>query len=77
MSNLLLPVEARMLTAITGGAVIARGGTDDQLLSTLNTLQTTLANQTRHGGFTMTEAMMFGLMMAQRNSVVVVPRPFW
>ena len=55
--------------------MIARGG-DDQLLSTLNTLQTTLANQTHHGGFGMAEAMMFGMMMMQR-SVFVVPRPFW
>lgn len=78
MSNLLLPVEAQLLSSITGGAVIARSGTNDQLMSTLSTLQTTLANNNNNNsGFNTTEAMMLGLMMAQRNNVVVVHRPIW
>jgi hypothetical protein len=76
MSNLLLPVEAQLLSSVTGGAVIQRGSASDQLLSTLNTLQTTLASATNRGGFTTTEAMMLGLLMAQRNSFIIA-RPFW
>ncbi|HET9621962.1 MAG TPA: hypothetical protein VFP84_11385 [Kofleriaceae bacterium] len=78
MSNLLLPVEAQLLSSVTGGATIARSSSSDQLLSTLQTLQTTLANQNNnHGGFSATEALMLGLMMSQRNNVVFVHRPFW
>lgn len=76
MSNLLLPVEAQLLSSVTGGAVIQRGSTSDQLLSTLNTLQTTLANTANRGGFTTTEAMMLGLLMMQRSTFIVA-RPFW
>jgi hypothetical protein len=77
MSNLLLPVEAQLLSSVTGGAVIQRGSPNDQLLSTLTTLQTTLANTNRNnGGFTTTEAMMLGLLMARQNSFIVA-RPLW
>jgi hypothetical protein len=78
MSNLLLPVEDQLLASVTGGATIARGSSNHQLMSTLSTLQTTLANQNTHsGGFNATEAIMLGMMMSQRNNVVVVRRPFW
>jgi hypothetical protein len=85
MSNLLMPVEPQILEAVTGGTTVApRTGssTNDQILATLTSLSSTISNlgntSTSHGGFSMTEALMLGLLMSQRSQVnVFVRRPFW
>jgi hypothetical protein len=96
MSNLLTSVETQILEAVTGGTTAAAtqrptgtatprptagSSSNDQILATLNSLSTTLANlgkNTNNGGFTMTEALMFGMLMSQRSQVnVIVRRPFW
>lgn len=85
MSNLLTPVEAQILEAVTGGAAVTprcSSSSSDQVLATLNSLSSTLGNlgnnTNNNGGFSMTEAMMLGLLMSQRSQVnVFVRRPFW
>jgi hypothetical protein len=90
MSNLLTPVETQILEAVTGGTAVAprtprtssSSSSSDQILATLTSLQSTLSNlsnnNNNNGGFTMTEALMLGLLMSQRSQVnVFVRRPFW
>jgi hypothetical protein len=92
MSNLLTPVETQILEAVTGGTAATPRGTatprsssgsssNYQILATLTSLQSTLSNLSNtnnNGGFTMTEALMLGLLMSQRSQVnVFVRRPFW
>ena len=88
MSNLLTPVETQILEAVTGGTAVAprtssssSSSSSDQILATLTSLQSTLSNLSNtnnNGGFTMTEALMLGLLMSQRSQVnVFVRRPFW
>jgi hypothetical protein len=87
MSNLLTPVETQILEAVTGGAATtatprcSTSSSNDQVLATLTSLSTTLKNlgtTNNNGGFSMTEALMLGLLMSQRSQVnVIVRRPFW
>jgi hypothetical protein len=85
MSNLLTPVETQILEAVTGGAATTprctTSSSSDQVLATLTSLSSTLKNlgtTGNNGGFSMTEALMLGLMMNQRSQVnVIVRRPFW
>jgi hypothetical protein len=88
MSNLLTPVEAQILEAVTGGTTAttatprcSTSSSNDQVLATLTSLSTTLKNlgtTNNNGGFSMTEALMLGLLMSQRSQVnVFVRRPFW
>jgi hypothetical protein len=87
MSNLLTPVETQILEAVTGGTAAtprssSGSSSNDQILATLTSLQSTLSNlsntNNNNGGFTMTEALMLGLLMSQRSQVnVFVRRPFW
>jgi hypothetical protein len=89
MSNLLTPVETQILEAVTGGTTATTAtprctssSSNDQVLATLTSLSTTLKNlgttNNNNGGFSMTEALMLGLLMSQRSQVnVIVRRPFW
>jgi hypothetical protein len=87
MPNLLTPVETQILEAVTGGTSVSprsssSSSSNDQILATLTSLQSTLSNlgntNNNNGGFTMTEALMLGLLMSQRSQVnVFVRRPFW
>ena len=84
MSNLLTPVEPQILEAVTGGTTViprSSSSSNDQVLATLNSLSSTLNNlgkTSNHCGFSMTEALMLGLLMSQRSQVsVFVRRPFW
>jgi len=85
MSNLLTPLEAQILEAVTGGTTTTphcTSSSNDQVLATLTNLSSTLGNlgnnNNNRGGFSMAEAMMLGLLMSQRSQVnVIVRRPFW
>ena len=84
MSNLLTPVDALVLEAVTGGASTQRcasSSSSDQLLQTLTSLSSTIkdiGNTANRTGFSTTEVLMLGLLMNQRSQVnVFVRRPFW
>jgi hypothetical protein len=82
MSNLIMPVEPRVLEAVFGGASPrCSGSSPDQVLQTLTSLSNTLkdiGNTANSSGFSMTEVMMLGLIMNQRSQVnVFVRRPYW
>ena len=84
MSNLITPVDLQILEAVTGGTTATprcSSTTNDALLQTLTSLSSTLnnlGNNSNNGGLTMTEVMMFGLLMNQNRQVnVFVRRPYW
>ena len=85
MSNLITPVDHQILEAVTGGTTTTprcSSSSNDALLQTLTSLSSTLnnlgSNNNNNGGLTMTEVMMFGLLMSQNRQVnVFVRRPFW
>jgi hypothetical protein len=90
MSNLITPVDLQILEAVTGGTPSTpstpstprcSSTSNDALLQTLTSLSSTiqnLGNNSNSGGLTMTEVMMFGLLMNQNRQVnVFVRRPYW
>jgi hypothetical protein len=88
MSNLIKPVDLQILEAVTGGTTTTpttsprcSSTSNDALLQTLTSLSSTLqnlGNSSNNGGLTMTEVMMFGLLMNQNRQVnVFVRRPYW
>jgi hypothetical protein len=83
MSNPITSVDPRALEAVTGGAASQRSvGSSSDLLSTLNSLSSTLKNlgtASKTSGFSTTEILMLGFLMTQnRNQInVFVRRPYW
>lgn len=85
MSNLLTPVDSRILEAVTGGTTTTpttpRTSSSDTLLQTLTSLSNTIKDigtAAKSSGFSTTEVLMLGLILnQQRNSVVFVRHPFW
>ena len=87
MSNLITPVDLQILEAVTCGTTTTpttprcSSTSNDALLQTLTSLSSTiqnLGNNSSSGGLTMTEVMMFGLLMNQNRQVnVFVRRPYW
>ena len=86
MSNLITPVDLQILEAVTGGTTTTPAtprcsSNNDALLQQLTSLSSTLnnlGNNSNNGGLTMTEVMMFGLLMNQNRQVnVFVRRPYW
>jgi hypothetical protein len=72
--------RAALETVMAGGSA-PRTVNNDDLLSTLNGLQTTLqtvTNTANSTGFSTTEVLMLGLLLSQRPQVsVFVRRPYW
>jgi len=89
MSNLIKPVDLQILEAVTGGTTATptasprcSSTSNDALLQQLTSLSSTLNNlgnnSNNNGRLTMTEVMMFGLLMNQNRQVnVFVRRPYW
>jgi hypothetical protein len=79
----LLPqaLDRDALETVMAGGSAPRTASNDDLLSTLNGLQTTLQtiNKTASStGFSTTEVLMLGLLLSQRPAVnVFVRHPFW
>lgn len=91
MSNLLTPVDPRILEVVTAGASTTTttsttsrtrsSSSTDQLLQQLTSLSNTIkdiGNAANKSGFSTTEILMLGLLMNQNRSVnVFVRRPYW
>ncbi len=81
MSKPIDSIDALALETVTGGATVSsRCSTSDTLLNQLTSLASTIKDiGTATKGFSSTDMLMLGLLLAQRRqvNVVVGPRYYW